>query len=118
MQRIDPGAHLIYIYTLVALVTGGLALWNGAIYAGVAGIVGPIMCWSATSGLKGSLLVGTRPQRLAGSVAALLLAAVGMGIVYHSGFWVGFFGYKFSGVTWCLVGLVVGWIATKRRHAE
>lgn len=109
---------LIYIYMLLTLATGGSALWNGAIYAGAAGIIGPTMCWFAASGLKGSLMVGTRPQKLAGSAAAFLFVVVGIGIVYHSGFWLGFFEYKFSGVIWCLIGLVAGWISTKRRHAE
>lgn len=109
---------LIYIYMLLTLATRGAALWNGAIYAGIAGIIGPTMCWFAASGLKGSLIVGTSPQKIAGFIAALLFVTVGMGIVYHSGFWVGFFGFRFSGVIWCLIGLVAGWISTKRWHAE
>lgn len=109
---------LIYIYMLLALVTGGSAYWNGAVYAGVAGIVGPILCLFAASGLKGSLMKGTQQQKIAGSAAAVLFVAIGMGVVYHSGFWVGFFGYEFSGIIWCLIGLVVGWIATRRQHVE
>ncbi|THJ20411.1 MAG: hypothetical protein CAF44_012310 [Nitrospira sp. CG24D] len=109
---------LIYTYILLTLMMGGSALWNGAVYAGVAGIVGATMCWFAASGLKGSLMVGTRPQKIAGFAAAVLFIVIGMGVVYHSGFWIGFFGYEFSGVIWCLIGLAAGWIATKRRHAE
>ncbi len=57
---------LISIYMLLTLVTGVSALWSGAIYAGIAGIVGPTLCWFATSGLKGSLMVGTPQQKVAG----------------------------------------------------
>jgi len=108
---------LIYIYMLLTLAMGVSALWKGAIYPGIAGIVGPTLCWFAASGLKGSLLVGTWSQKLAGLGAAIAFVVVGMGIVYHSGYWVGLFGYEFTGVAWCLAGLVAGWISTTRQHA-
>lgn len=108
---------LIFIYMLLTLAMGGSALWKGYLYPGVAGIVGPSLCWFAASGFKGSLLVGMWSQKLAGLAAAVAFVIVGIGIVYHSGYWVGLFGYEFTGVTWCVVGLVVGWISTTRRHA-
>jgi len=108
---------LVYIYMLLTLAMGVSALWKGAIYPGIAGIVGPTLCWFAASGLKGSLMVGTSPQKLAGLGSAIVFVAVGVGIVYHSGYWVGLFSYEFTGVTWCLVGLVAGWISTTRQHA-
>ena len=108
---------MLYIYILLTLVMGGSALWKGAIYPGIAGIVGPTLCWFAASGFKGSLMVGTPSQKFGGLAAAIVFAAVGLGIVYHSGYWVGLFGYEFVGVTWCLLGLVAGWISTTRQHA-
>ncbi len=109
---------LVYIYVLLTLATGISALVSGATYAGIAGIIGPTLCWFAASGLKGSLLVGTSSQKWGGFSATVLFAAAGVGIVYHSGFWVGLFGYSFSGVVWCLIGLAAGWISTTRKHAE
>src|SRR6266478_102375 len=103
---------LVYIYMMLTLTVGSLSLWRGAIYPGLAGIAGSTLCWFAASGLKGSLMVGTSLQTLGGLGAAIAFVVVGVGIVYHSGFWVGLFGYKFTGVTWCLVGLVAGWIST------
>ncbi len=108
---------LLYIYMLLTVVMGVSALSKGAIYPGIAGIVGPTLCWFAASGLKGSLMVGTSSQKFGGLGAAIAFVAVGLGIVYHSGYWVGLFGYQFTGVTWCVVGLVVGWISTTRQHA-
>jgi hypothetical protein len=102
---------------LLSLVMGGSALWKGAIYPGIAGVVGPTLCWFAASGPKGSLMVGTSRQKLAGLGAAIAFVVVGVEIVYHSGYWVGLFGYEFTGVTWCLVGLAAGWISTTRQHA-
>lgn len=109
---------LLFVYILLVLATGISALINGAIYAGIAGIIGPTLCWFAASGLKGSLLVGTSSQKWFGVGAAVLFCAIGVGIVYHSGFWVELFGYSLSGVVWCLVGLAAGWLSTNRQHAE
>jgi hypothetical protein len=50
---------LVYIYNVLTVVLGISALAKGAIYPGIAGIIGPILCWFAASGLKGSLMVGT-----------------------------------------------------------
>lgn len=108
---------LLYVYMLLTLTMAGSALWKGAVYPGIAGLVGPTLCWFAACGLKGLLMVGTSRQKLAGMGSAIAFVAVGVGIVYHSGYWIGLFGYEFTGVTWCLVGLVVGWISASRRHA-
>jgi hypothetical protein len=62
------------------------------------GMLGPTLCWFAASGLKGSLLVrGHRNSRDWEARSRSFVA--GMGIVYHSGYWVGLFGYEFTGVT-------------------
>jgi hypothetical protein len=108
---------LLYIYVLLTVLMGISALWKGAIYPGIAGIVGPTLCWFAASGLKGSLTVGTSSQKFGGLVTAILFVAGGLGVVYHSGYWVGLFGYEFTGVIWCIVGLAAGWISTTRQHA-
>jgi hypothetical protein len=109
---------VIFIYIALTVAMGISALVKGAIYAGIAGIVGPTLCWFAASGLKGSLMVGTSRPKLVGLGAAIAFVAIGIGIVYHSGYWVGLFGYEFTGATWCVVGLVAGWISTTRQHAD
>ena len=108
---------LLYIYMLIAVLAGISALVKGAVYAGIAGIVAPMLCWWAASGLKGSLMVGTTSQKIGGLAAAIMFAAVGFGLVYHSGYWVSLLGYDLTGVTWCAIGIVVGFIATKKEHA-
>jgi hypothetical protein len=47
---------LISTYLLMAVLMGLSALRKGAIYPGIAGIVGPTLCLFAGSGLKGSLI--------------------------------------------------------------
>jgi len=108
---------LTAIHLVLTLLMGGGVVLGGATYAGLAGIVGPMLCFFAASGLKGSLMVGTPTQKFGGLGAALVFAAVGLGIVYHSGYGVVLFGYELSGIAWCLVGFVAGWISTTRRHA-
>ena len=78
----------------------------------------PTLSWFAASGLKGSLLVGTQKQKIGGLMTALAFSAIGFGIVYHSGYWVGIFGIELTGVAWCVVGLVAGYISTNRTHAS
>ncbi len=109
---------LVYIYMVLSVILGVSAMFSGAIYAGISGIIGPMLCWFAVSGLKGSLMVGTSSQKLWGAIAAIFFIAIGIGIVYDSGFWIKMYGISFRGVTWCLIGLVVGWISTTRQHAQ
>src|SRR5262245_7124860 len=108
---------LVYSYLLLILMTGGTALWKGATYVGIAGIIGPIMCWFAGSAFKGSLTVGIVGKRVAGFAGALLFAAVGIGLVYQSGFSLELLGHKVPGALWCMIGLVIGWISTKQQDA-
>ena len=105
------------LYMLLTLFFGASTLWEGAIYPGLAGLAGPALCWFAASDLKDVLFAGTASQRLANLAAALAFVAVSLGLVYHSGYWVGLFGYELTGVSWCLVGFVAGGIGTTRRHA-
>ena len=106
-----------FIYMVLTVVMGIAAVLKGAVYPGVAGIVGPMLCWGAASGLKGSFMVGTPSQKLAGVVAAIVFAGIGFGIVYHSGYWVRILGLELTGIAWCAIGLAVGYLATKRKHA-
>jgi hypothetical protein len=71
---------LIALYMMLTAVMGVSALLKGAIYPGIAGIVGPTLCWFAASGLKGSLMVGTTSQKLGGIGATLVALAVGLGV--------------------------------------
>jgi hypothetical protein len=106
-----------YIYLVLTVVMGIAAIVKGAVYPGVAGLIGPTLCWFAGSGLKGSLLVGTRSQKLGGLGAAVVFLIIGVGLVYHSGYWVSIFGYDLSGVAWSAIGLAAGFLFTGRKQA-
>ena len=79
---------LIGIYIMMTLATGISALHKGALYAGVAGLVGPTLCWWAASGFKGCLLAGDDSQKIGGLAMGTIFVIGGVGIVYHSGFWI------------------------------
>ena len=107
---------MLSIYFMLTLIMGVGAIWQGAVYPGIAGILGPTLCWWASAGLKGSLLIDSSPQKLFGIVAAIAFVAVGLGIVAHSGYWLQIFSYEITGVTWRLIGLALGWVLTNETH--
>lgn len=104
----------LYIYLLMTVLMGIGVMFKAAVYPGIAGIVGPLLCWWAAAGLTGSLLVGTRSQKLWGLVDAIVFAAVGFGLVYHSGYGVRLFSLELTGVEWCVVGVGIGYLGGKR----
>ena len=106
-----------YTYILLTVIMGIAAIVKGAMYPGIAGLVGPTLCWFAGSGLKGSLLVGTGSQKLGALATAIVFLIIGFGVVYHSGYWVSIFGYDLNGVAWCAMGLVAGFLFTKKTYA-
>jgi hypothetical protein len=113
----DIAMWLQYIYMVLTVVMGIAAIVKGAVYPGVAGLIGPTLCWFAGSGLKGSLLIGTGSQKLGGLVAAIVFLIIGLGIVYHSGYWVSIFGYALSGIAWSAIGLAAGFLFTTKKQA-
>jgi len=113
-QRGMMSVTLLYAYMLMSIAMGISAIVKGAVYPGITGIVGPILCWWAASGLKGSLLVGTRSQTLWSLASAIVFAAVGFGSVYRSGYGVRIFSLGLTGVAWCGIGLIIGYIVTNR----
>ena len=101
---------LLAVYIILSVVMGVSAMYRGSVYAGAAGIVGSVLCWFSGSGLKGSLLAATSVRKLGRLLAAITFAVVGMGIVYQSGYSMQILGYGLTGVTWCAIGLVLGYI--------
>jgi len=84
---------LIYIYTLLTFAMGISALWKGAAYPGIAGIVGPTLCVGSRFWPERFAYGWNLPSKARGIGCGSRLVAVGSGIVYHSGYWIGLFGY-------------------------
>jgi hypothetical protein len=108
---------LIYAYMVLTLLAGLLAIWRDGALAGIAGIIGPTLCWFAASGLKGSLLMGDSQQKLGGLGGAVATVAAGAGMVYYTGYLVEIWSLAIDGVIWCVVGFITSWISTTRSQA-
>jgi hypothetical protein len=110
---------VMYIYGLLVLVTAGSALLTaGLTFPGIAGLAGPALCFWSGSGVKGSLLVGTRSQKIGGLVAGAVFLAAGLAMLYFSGYWVRLWSVELDGVTWGVIGAVLAFIFTPRSMAE
>jgi hypothetical protein len=103
---------MVLVYVLLTLALGILAFDNGTIHVGIASIIGSILCCFTASSFRRLLATGTVEQKVGGLAVGIVFVAVGIGLVYNTDAWIGMFGYHFTGVTWCLVGLVTGWVAS------
>lgn len=111
-------SFLLYIYILVSVLTSIVAFTRGELSVGLVGLLAPNLCWFAGSGIRGSLMVGTRSQILAGCAMGVASIAIAIGLSAYFGYALVFVGYKVAGIYWCCLGLVVGWLAVTRRDAE
>lgn len=80
--------------------------------------VGSILAVFGGSGLKGSLLVGTPGQKVAGLGAGLAFLAVGAGLVYWSNVHPQIFGLHIPKSAWGVLGFAIGFQFTTRSDAE
>jgi hypothetical protein len=109
---------VVYIYAMTAIVTAGGAIFRSAFWPGIAGLVGPLLCWWAGAGVAGSLLVGTSNQKRAGVVAGMVFFAAGASLLYTSGYFVRFWGLQVSGLEWGVIGTLIGLTCTSRQAAQ
>lgn len=109
---------IAYIYGLVVVITGLAAIFKGATFAGITGLIGPALCWFGGCGMYGSFAVGTAGQKIAGLVMGLACLLIGLGLLAWSGFWVTIYAVEIGGVTWGIIGFVIGLVATPRSAAE
>ena len=66
---------------------------------------------------QGPLLAGAGSQKLGGLATAMVFLVLGFGVVYLSGYWLSIFGYDLTGVAWCAIGLVAGFLFAKKTYA-
>lgn len=109
---------VMYVFGLLVIVTGGSAILRGATWPGIAGLIGPGLCFWAGSGVKGSLLVGTRGQKIGDLVAGAVFLAAGSAILYQSGYRVLIYSLEIDGVMWGMLGAALGLVFTPRSAAE
>jgi len=105
------------IYILLTLLNGIYSFSEETIGVALSGLVVPVMCWFAGSGLKGSLY-GTPGQKVAGFLCAMIFMAGGILWWYFTQFvWSGCGVEEVSGITWILIGFAGGFIFTTKHDA-
>ncbi len=110
---------LVVLYAFASLVLGVTAIYNhGELYAGLAGIFGSNLCLIAVAGARAAMMgsysnvrpEGRRRAREEGAyVAGVIMGFAGLGSIWHSGFRVLFLDYEIAGLSWAVVGLLLGW---------
>lgn len=95
------------IYGLIALLTGGFAMFRDGFWFGLCGAVAPLVAMIAGA----AILDGWRdPKSPTLGVVALGVALFGASLYWvHAADWnVQLFEVRLSGITWCLIGVIVG----------
>src|SRR5680860_723876 len=97
---------IAYIYGVLVVITGVAAMFKGAIWPGVTGLLGPAFCWWGGCGMYGSLAVGTTGQKIAGLTLGIIFLLIGLGLLGWSGYRVFIYGVEIGGIVWGIVGFV------------
>ena len=95
------------IYGLIALATGGVAMFRDGFWFGLCGAIAPLIAMIA----GGAILDGWRdPESPTAGVLALGFALIAGSLYWvHAMDWnVQLFGLHLSGIVWCLIGVVAG----------
>jgi hypothetical protein len=111
-----------YIYFLVTLLTCVQAMFKSSFTVGAMALAASALSYFGTAGFAGSFRArrdkNYNPKDLAGIGAiAVVLSVAGIALMAWSGFWLSLFGVFIAGPMWCLVGILVASLTTKREHA-
>ena len=107
-----------YIYAVLVIITGGAAIYKGAIWPGITGLIGPAFCWWGGCGMYGSFTVGTGAQKMFGLIAGIVFLLIGLGLLAWTGFWVTIFTLEIDGLIWGGIGFVIGLVGTPKSAAD
>jgi hypothetical protein len=111
-----------YIYFLVTLLTCVQAMFRSSFAVGAMALAASTLCYFGMAGFAGSFRArrdkNYNPKDLAGIAAiAVVLSVAGIALMAWSGFWLNLFGVYIAGPMWCLIGILVASLTTKREHA-
>jgi hypothetical protein len=82
----------------------------------LSGFFAPLITWACGSGIKGSLY-GSTGQKITGIILGVIGLIVCMIWIYNTGWLVIFSGYQINGITWLLIGFLIGFIFTAKKDA-
>ena len=112
---------MIFITSVFFILTVVLCFSLGSVAGllhGLAGFLGTMCVWGSGAGLKGSLLVGNKQQKLGGLIFAIGVTTIGFFILDYSKLLPKIFSLQFGIFGWMLVSFLIGFFAADTRHAE
>lgn len=111
MKYVWIGYLLISIIASIhAFINVGWMVGSGIFFASTLG-------WWAGSGLKGSLLVGDKSQKIGGLISATILLILAHFTASYTAFSVGLGSVEIGGGAWYIIGFVIGFLATTKKDA-
>jgi hypothetical protein len=105
----------IYIYFIASIIMAVGLLLHGQFKFALCLFGTSMLSLTAAGGLKFGLFWGDKSQRIGVPIVALLIFAVAHWL--SGGFSVQLFGYYISGLTWGIVGAVIGFLFINRKMA-
>lgn len=103
---------LLTIYGILTLAVAVGYCWSGQTWIGIDAMIASLLAPAATGGFKTAFFVGGRAMKITVSVIALSVLALAYWLA--RGFQAGLFGLDVSGVTWIVVGAVLGYASAER----
>ena len=105
----------IYFYVIVSIITAVSAALDVSWTVGLYTIAGSGISVVAGGGLKASLWWGSKGQKIAGPIIAILLMILALWL--SAGFSTQLFGYTLSGELWSMIGFAVTFVFTNKKLA-
>jgi hypothetical protein len=105
---------LLFFYLVLTLLVSGRLVFDGAIWAGVALLMGSVIGFAGGSGMRGALYRGQKSSAL---IIGGALALAGMALVFYSDVIVAIFGSSISGDLWVFVAFGLGFVVARPEDA-
>ena len=105
---------LVFFYIVMTIFISGFMFFDGAIWGGLALLIGALLGFGGGSGMRGASYVGNRKS---GAVLGLALLMAGMALVFYSDVELRVLGFEFSGDVWVFLGFAIGWLAARPEDA-
>ena len=106
---------IIFILVIVMSFTLGKATSVGL---GFAALFGQLLVYLSAAGLKGSLVIGDKSQKIGGSVGALVFGAVGFYLMTYSTLSPYLFGISFGLYSWTVILFALGFFFTTKADTK
>lgn len=109
--------YIHFAYLLVTLIVGFSAFSDTSFGISVSLILSPLIAWFGGSGLRGCFNIGNKNQIIIGIVLGIICCLISYFWISSTNYVIQIFGYTFSGVEWIIIGFLVGFIFSTKKHS-